>query len=132
MSSIREKAKARSAAAREEILHLPELDEDILVTGMTVMSRSECRSVFVEGQKATPQQNTAFLAAVVISHTLDPVTREPIFEPADADWLMQCDPAFIDKLVDKVYELSGFNSKDPVKQAEKNSETTGTSETSSN
>jgi hypothetical protein len=131
MSSIREKARAKSAV-KEKVVQVPEWDCSVLVRGMTTLSRSECRAVFTDDGRATPKQNAAFLAALVISHCFDPETCKPAFDAADADWLIQSNPTVIDNLVNEINILSGYGAKDPVSEAVKNSETTSTSETSSN
>lgn len=131
MSSIRDKARAKSAV-KEKVVPVPEWDCSVLVQGMTTISRSKCRAVFTGDGKATPEQNAAFIAALVITHCLDPETGEPAFEAADADWLIKANPVVLDKLVDEMNILSGYGAKNPVDDAAKNSETTSTSETSSN
>jgi len=86
---------------REEVVDVPEWGVKILLMGMSARQR---------GLMVESVGDKMFLTTdVVLTLARDPETREPIFDKADRDALAEKSGGVLDRLAQKVLELSGVD-----------------------
>lgn len=117
MSKLREKI-LNSQDIKQQLVHVPEWESDILVKSMTGKERSLLFSTAIDAkgkldfEKAYP--------IILIATAYDPETGEKVFGPADMEQLNTKNAAAMERVAKVAMKLSGLDA-DAVERAEKNS-----------
>src|SRR2546430_3760581 len=98
MSDLRQKI-LDAKDEREELVHIPEWDVDVLIRTMTVRDRAKWGA----SDSGSAGVNLAILC------TYDPVSRERIFFGTDRDALLEKSSAPLDRICDVALRLNGLD-----------------------
>jgi hypothetical protein len=116
MSGLREKIKSTNDI-KKEILEIEEWDCSIEIRTMTAKQRAVILDK-VMGDKGN-MDHDLFHGYMITVSCFDPETGELIFQPDDAEWLMEKSSGPIERIMTSVMRLSGLN-KSAIEEAEKN------------
>lgn len=122
-NSIRD--RALNNVPPEEIVFIPEWDDKVLVKGMSLGEQHD----FLESlpDPKSKNRNKKMQVQLVIRQTLDPETREPIFEQADADSILAADPRPYTRIAQAAVRLGGMEDEKTVEERLKENPTEDTS-----
>jgi len=99
-------------------LDVPEWDVTVRVRAMTGRQRMK----LVEQTQA--KNRDFFYSDILIALTFDPESGEPVFDPADREWLAEKSGAVLERIAKKAIEISGV-SVDDAEAAIKTDPTSG-------
>ena len=114
--NIRQKIKD-AQDIKNEVVDIPEWDVKVEIQTMTAKQRAELLTASVGEDGKFIQKN--FQAGLIIACCYDPETKEKIFSPNDAEWLMEKSAGPIENLASKISRISGL-SKLAMEETEKN------------
>ena len=128
----------QSLAIPREILTLtgPSGPFDVEVRGLSAGAKGEIVNAATtvttndDGEAVSQTDAVKLQGALLISCVFDPTSGQPLFGEADRDTLMAGNAAFVDQVFEVAARLSGLG-KQANKVAEKNSDATGSSTSSS-
>ena len=92
-----------AADLEETTMTIPEWDVTILVRAMTGAQRMK----MVEQTEAKNRDH--FYADILIALVYDPDSGEPVFDPADRDWIMGKSGAVLERIGQEAIRISGVS-----------------------
>lgn len=116
MSKLRDKI-AGIKDIKEEKLHVPEWDVELLVKSLTGAARNKILNAAMGGKDGKVDLDK-FYPDLVIASCFDPETGEQVFEPTDRDMLLSKNGSALERIAQKAIKMSGL---DDLDQKEKNS-----------
>lgn len=114
-SKLRDKI-ANIKDIKEEKLHIPEWDVELLIKSLSGAERNKIMNTAMN--KDGKVDLDRFYPDIVIASCFDPETNEQVFEPADRDMLLSKSGAALERIAQKAIKMSGL---DDLDQKEKNS-----------
>jgi hypothetical protein len=101
---------------KEEKLHVPEWDVELLIKALTGAERNKILNAAVN--KDGKADMDKMYPDLIIAACYDPETGERVFEPTDREMLLNKSSSAIERIAQKVIQLSGM---DGLASKEKNS-----------
>lgn len=115
MSKLRDKI-ANIKDIKEEKIHIPEWDVELLIRSMTGATRNKIMNTAMT--KDGKVDLDRLYPDIVISSCFDPETGEQVFEPTDREMLLSKNGAALERIAQKAIKMSGL---DDIEGKEKNS-----------